>query len=1602
MKTITFIDTEVNPKTARIQDIGGVNNEGQTFHENHQPSASAFLQGSSFVCGHNIFHHDLKYIADVLAQAGISKSQIIDTLHWSALLFPKRPYHALLKDEKIHEDAPNNPLVDAQKVKALFDDEVAAFHALDDDLKQILYGLLRNTESFAAFFRYIDFAPAVVPSVEELIEQRFQGQICSHAQLHLYAVHTPIELSYALMLIQTGDRYSIMPRWIAYQYPDVSSVLYMLRNRICENGCPYCNAHLDVRMGLKRFFGFDEYRRYDGKPLQELAARTAMSRESLLALFPTGGGKSVTFQVPALMSGEAVRGLTVVISPLQSLMKDQVDNLERNDITDAVTINGLLDPVERAKAYERVTEGQASLLYISPESLRSKSIETMLLERNVVRFVIDEAHCFSSWGQDFRVDYLYIADFIRNLQLKKQLQAPIPISCFTATAKPQVVADILRYFKDQLNLELKVFSANTARTNLHYKVFAKNSPEEKYTTLRSLLEIKKCPTIVYTSRTKRAADLAERLAQDGFRAKPYHGKMDKQEKTSYQNDFIAGDLDIIVATSAFGMGVDKKDVGMVIHYDISDSLENYVQEAGRAGRDPEMTADCYVLFDEQDLDKHFILLNQTKLSIKEIKQIWKAIKDLTRWRKKISNSALEIARKAGWDDTVAEIETRVKTAISALENAGYLKRGQNMPRIYANSILTKTAQEALERIAQSDRFSEEQKTEASRVIRKLFSSKSKFLSTGEEAESRVDFISDHLGIVKERVIEVINLMRDEKILADNKDLTVDIKTTDTTRRVLNTLNRFAAAERFLLKQLTGDTTVINLKELNDLAETEQVKGFNPRVIKILLNLWSIKHWIKRNSLDASRTHFEVTKIQQDEWIQQALGSRHELAKFIVEFLLTKYESEKTLNQPGQGRALIQFSVQEIKEAFQKQSLFLDGNQKVLTYAVIEDAIFYLSRIEALTVEGGFMVVYNGMTIQRLEEDNLRNYRAEDYRALSQFYENKVQQIHVVGEYARKMLSDYSDALGFVDDYFQMDYGAFLAKHFKGKRGSEIKRNITPQKFEQLFGTLSPAQLSIINDKQSPYILVIAGPGSGKTKVLVHKLASLFLMEDYKHEQMLMLTFSRAAVNEFKKRLHELIGNAAYYVEIKTFHAYCFDLLGKVGNLDRVDDVIPEATERIRKNEVEIRRVTKSVLVIDEAQDLSADEWNLVHALMDCNEDMRVIAVGDDDQLIYEFRGADIAYLKQFINREDGETYELIDNYRSRKNIIAYANGFVRQIKERLKQNAIQSKSTIDGQVIVTQYASKRMVVPMVEQIRSHTINGTCCVLTMTNAEAFEVMGLLQKNKISARLIQSNDGFNLMNLVEVRYFVEALALENVVVIRDEQWKQAKDELQSKYARSSLLPFCNQMIREFELVNPERKYKSDLDSFIREAKMEDFAPAEQGVVWVSTIHKAKGKEFDQVYLMLKSPDLSKDETKRKIYVGMTRAKQDLFIHTNIPLMPKTIPAVTERQDRQNYDHPEALVLHLSLRDVVLDFFMDKQGRIQLLMSGDSLRVDSNGCKNAFGQPVLRFSKAFVEKLGKFRDLNYEITSARVNMVLYWKKDETEYRVLLPEIQLKRRQA
>ena len=440
---VAFIDTEVSPDRKKVSDFGAFIEPEMKLHTGSKDEFAGFIRNAEYLCGHNIIHHDLLYLSNI---SNISRKKVIDTLYLSPLLFPRRPYHKLLKDDKLQVDELNNPLNDCLKARDLFYDEISAFTNLPKTIQSIFYKLLRDTKEFHDFYHYLGVEDSN-EDVVSLIQDTFKGLICDHADIAFFVQKYPVELAYTLALIRTGDAFSLTPPWVLHNFPIVESVLKQLCGTPCHKDCSFCSEKMDIHKNLQSIFGYKEFRVFDGEPMQERAVQAAVDGKSLLTIFPTGGGKSLTFQLPAIMAGRNERGLTVVISPLQSLMKDQVDNLADKGITEAVTINGLLDPISRTNAFERVSDGSASILYIAPEMLRSKTIEKMLLSRNVVRIVVDEAHCFSAWGHDFRVDYLYIADFIRKLQEQKGNHVQIPVSCFTATAKQKVITDIREYFQ---------------------------------------------------------------------------------------------------------------------------------------------------------------------------------------------------------------------------------------------------------------------------------------------------------------------------------------------------------------------------------------------------------------------------------------------------------------------------------------------------------------------------------------------------------------------------------------------------------------------------------------------------------------------------------------------------------------------------------------------------------------------------------------------------------------------------------------------------------------------------------------------------------------------------------------------------------------------------------------------------------------------------------------------------------------------------------------------------------------------------------------------------------------------------------------------------
>ena len=364
---------------------------------------------------------------------------------------------------------------------------------------------------------------------------------------------------------------------------------------------------------LKQYFGYDTFR--EG---QEQLIDAILSGQDALGIMPTGAGKSLCYQIPALVIG----GITLVVSPLISLMKDQVTSLNQAGIH-AAYLNSSLTSNQYFKALGLAKQGRYPIIYVAPERLLTESFLDFALEADIRMVAVDEAHCVSQWGQDFRPSYLKITEFIERLPKR-----PV-VSAFTATATAQVRDDIIEILKLQ---NAKIMTTGFDRSNLF---FAVQTPKDKY---RAALEFirahEKESGIIYCLTRKVVEEVCEKLMKDGFSVTRYHAGLSDEERRKNQDDFIFDRCRIMVATNAFGMGIDKSDVRYVIHYNMPKNMESYYQEAGRAGRDGE-AAQCILLYSGQDVvtNQLFIENNRDNLELDEETRLLVQERDRERLRR---------------------------------------------------------------------------------------------------------------------------------------------------------------------------------------------------------------------------------------------------------------------------------------------------------------------------------------------------------------------------------------------------------------------------------------------------------------------------------------------------------------------------------------------------------------------------------------------------------------------------------------------------------------------------------------------------------------------------------------------------------------------------------------------------------------------------------------------------------------------------------------------------------------------------------------------------------------------------------------------------------
>lgn len=408
------------------------------------------------------------------------------------------------------------------------------------------------------------------------------------------------------------------------------------------------SADPDPQDALEKFFGFREFRH-----AQEEIVRSIVEERDALVVMPTGGGKSLCYQLPALIRD----GVAIVVSPLIALMKDQVDALQQRGIA-ATMINSTIGLAEQRQRIRALARGEFKLVYIAPERFRSESFTAALAEARISFVAVDEAHCLSQWGHDFRPDYLRVGQSLRKLGQPQ-------VAAFTATATPDVRSDILTH------LELRdpvQFVTGFSRPNLHLSVLQVSSEAEKYERLNRLIR-EHGTGIVYCASRKRVEEVSEALAAEGISVVAYHGGMNDETREEAQNQFLTRKKNVAVATNAFGMGIDRADIRFVVHFEVPGSVEAYYQEAGRAGRDGG-PAVCELFFNFADtrIQDFFIDGNNPGRSL--IEETYERLRQLADKEGEVAVGINELAESMGSGTN----SMAVGTCLSILNRQGFVER----------------------------------------------------------------------------------------------------------------------------------------------------------------------------------------------------------------------------------------------------------------------------------------------------------------------------------------------------------------------------------------------------------------------------------------------------------------------------------------------------------------------------------------------------------------------------------------------------------------------------------------------------------------------------------------------------------------------------------------------------------------------------------------------------------------------------------------------------------------------------------------------------------------------------------------------------------------
>jgi len=1515
---------------------------------------SEFSKGADYILGHNIVNHDMLIAKEAFPEPGFLDLPVIDTLFLSPLAFPENPYHKLVKDYKLVKNSKNDPIADAKLARTVFEDQLSAFSAL----KQREPGLIvffafafenaffgSEKSELSGVFDLFHFMSEKVPDRQEaknIFQNLSKEKVCRAALEKVWEDFSgrpagrPV-LAYVLSWIRVSGGNSIIPPWVRHEFPQIRAIVRQLRYSCKDKDCRFCREHNDSEKLLKKYFGFEAYRTLaDGRQLQKQIIDSSLKGSSLLGILPTGGGKSVCYQIPALHRHERLGELTIVISPLKALMKDQVDNLNRvTGAETAAAINGSLTLPERGAVMEKVRLGDIGILYISPEQLRNFSVAELIKSRDVGCWVFDEAHCLSKWGHDFRPDYLHVSEFIASYS--RTSGRPPLVGAFTATAKKDVIEEILSHFREKLSIELECFIGGVQRENLNFQVWpvTKNEKDDViFNCLKESLAGKRGGAIVYCSTRRNTENLSGFLNEKGIHCEAFHAGRTEPDKRNIQDDFVEGKIPVICATNAFGMGIDKKDIRLVIHADIPGSLENYLQEAGRAGRDME-PSDCILLYEQEDIENQFSLNAYSKLSIKDIQKILRILKQRGAKTPEIIITPGEIMRLIGYRD-FGDNDARARIGVSWLERKGFVERSFNRTLFFKGTPAVKNMEEAVKKIG---------KLNLSKVMRAVFITILNFLFNAEpNTLLSADEICVSLGRIKDlpekyldsrHVITLLSDMAEAGLIREGVVMTAFVKPRGKGSSP-KCFEYFADVEKQMI-QIMEDMApdswmspdradIFNLRLMSQRLRDSGFDNINSDTVeRILRSIANDKGESLGKSMKVTgrRGADQLQVYVKFSWqkIKKRVELRHQTSRVILKTIISCLPVSL---RKGRAEVLSQFFITDILDAMQAD-IFLSsfrGNIRSL----IEQGLLYLHDTKIITLQNGLGVFRQAMTLMMLPSSKKRRYTKGDYEPLSHHYDQKNVQVHVMEKFARLGLEKIKTALSFVSDYFSSSYDSFITQYFPGEK-KIIKTAMTAEAYKKIIQSLENSiQETIVAAQPENNLLVLAGPGSGKTKTIVHRCAWLIKARSVDPSSILVLCFNHQAMLELRKRIRKLAGKSADFVTAMTYHGFAMRLTGRSfmeksfheksdDGVQNFDDIIDEAIDILSGNrgiagvdQSEAREYFLAgyrYILVDEYQDIDERQYRFISALtgrleQDSDSRISIMAVGDDDQSIYGFRNANVVFIKKFKQDYDAKIFYLVENYRSSYPIIQASASFIALNKNRMKKDQpCRINQKRKSQELMPDNIEKKTLVQIVhaEDIASQAVFVAEKIKQImhdnpeTRPDDFAVISrqgisysylvavrmALAKEKIDfCHSIKNNSGFPMFRIREIQEFIRYLDECKKQSLRPYDLKQ--DVLERFERKNTWINQIEQILDSWCGINNDMEISiSRAKDFALEALLEERREHKTGNgVFMGTVHSVKGMEFPYVFILdggWKSNNM--EEERRLFYVGMTRAKESLFL-------------------------------------------------------------------------------------------------------------------------------